>query len=226
MRWVERRLIPWLERRYRISQPGLRVVGPLRVGVTDDRSLLERALAFRREQNLLRASYLEDSVQLGVEERLRLDERSVHFVGLRDDEIVATLRATFAPFELDDLVPELRTYENREYDRYIEAGRLCTAVRLPNKGRVASQLIIRAILWAVLVERCRGCVAVCKRDKVRYLCRFGFSCIAEDVSIPRRGGAYAVIAASRTDLVWGLAAAARGKGPRASAERKRTRENP
>lgn len=203
-------------------QGSAKVLGPLYLDVDSDRAIVERALAFRRAQNLVRAPYLESIAQREVEQRLRLDERSAHFVALQGEEIVATLRMTPAPFEISEIIAE-RTLESKgDFDDYVEVGRLCTDVHLQQKARVARQITLTAILWQIERLSCRGALALCKQDKVKLFRRFGLTLVAERICIPSRGSDYCIIAGSRQDVLdalWAIASATRasdGSSPTAA----------
>ncbi|MBS1964154.1 MAG: hypothetical protein JST04_18220 [Bdellovibrionales bacterium] len=174
----------------------VRFVGPILADSPD----YERVMKFRADQNRLRAPYLEDDVQLEIERRLRLDERSLHFVLERSGEIAASVRVTPPPFEFSALSPIL---ENRaeEFAGYYEFGRLCTDVALGRKAIYAGLLVIKAAQHVFLHEMASGIVGVCRAERVSYMKKLGLNVDGEPAFVPSRQAAYRVIHGSKDHLI-------------------------
>ena len=174
----------------------IRFVGP----VSANSPAFDEILRFRLEQNHRSAPHLEDPVQLEIERRLQIDERSLHFSLERNGRIVACVRATPAPYELSELSPKFAEHA-RGYPGYFEFGRLCTDASLKRRGFYAGILTVKAARVVFMEEDGAGIIAVCRPNRVAYMEKLGLEAGAEAVTVPARRSEYRLMAASRDRLL-------------------------
>lgn len=177
------------------------LVGPLFWVNGDDRKIILDVQKFRREQNAVRAPYLDAPAQLRIENELQIDERSAHFVAFKQNEVVACIRLTPGPFEMERLSPFLKE-RAQDFKDYYEFSRLCTQLTLKSKGSVACLMLLKSGLWLFSESKARGIVGICKQERVRYMSRFGLVERNSDLSIEGRGDGYAVISGSKFEIIF------------------------
>jgi hypothetical protein len=199
--FLREQLTIFLAKQYIEMNTKIVIHGPCRLDDGKNADLVRRAISFRRQQNIVRAQYLEDMKQENIESRLQLDRRSTHFIATMNNRIIACVRLTPAPFEMSLLNPTLQQYQAQRYQGYFEFGRLCTDVNLTNKGEVAKYLLIKAGLWAMSAPRSRGLVGICKENKVRFMQKFGLNPIERNLDIIGREGSYTLIGAEREQIM-------------------------
>ena len=174
----------------------VKVLGPIPVNSAN----YHRVLAFRALQNQLRAPYLEEKHQVEIENKLLIDERSLHFALERAGQIVACVRLTPLPFEFSALAT---SFEERssEFENYFEFGRLCTDSSLDRKGFHAGILVVKAAHHLFMKEKAKGVVGICKTDRVSYMQKLGMRIDPEAVRINARQSDYHLIHASKDELL-------------------------
>ncbi len=181
----------WLKR---ISK--VKVTGPLLFGSNDYLRMME----FRSAQNQLRAPYLEEKHQAEIEARLKIDERSLHFILEKDGEIAVCVRLTPLPFEFSALSPDFEK-KVQGFDNYLEFGRLCTAHHLERKGFYAGILVVKAAHYVFSNHLAKGFVGICKSNLVPYMKKLGLQVDATSIRLPERKNDYHLLHATRDELV-------------------------
>ena len=181
-------------------QKDVELKGPLFLNRLEDRSLILKALVFRSEQNLKRAPWLESPEQHEIENSLNIDQRSAHFIALKNNEVLISLRLTPGPFELSAVAPEI-AFREQTHASYWEFGRLCTSLSLRNKGFLARFLLIRAGLWLFSQTDAKGIVAICQENKQRYMSKFALYKEGDSFMIPSRNARYCFISAPREKII-------------------------
>jgi hypothetical protein len=182
------------------AEKGIELHGPLFLSEKKNQALILKAIEFRTVQNLKRAPYLETNFQLELENRLSLDQRSAHFVATRGDQIVVCLRLTPGPFELSSLSKSLEDKE-LTHENFWEFSRLCTDIKLAQKGKVARLLLIKAGLWLFSQTKAKGIIGICKADKLRYMSKFALHQEGEATTLNHREGKYCFISAPREKIL-------------------------
>lgn len=146
----------------------IQVVGPFSVDLVPT-TFMWRLLEFRHRQYREQQPYLLSEEQQQLESRLRLDARSTHFVAMQGEEIVAALRVTSSPFELTELVPELKEVVPA-LAGFAEFSRLIHDKSV--RGVLGVRLMGEACLWAV-DQGFEGIVGLCQHGPRQLFERYG-----------------------------------------------------
>jgi hypothetical protein len=170
--------------------------GPLFWSNPSHQAILQEMVRFRTQENITHAPHLETPAQHLIEQSLRLDERSVHFVATAQNQVTASLRLTPAPFEISLLCPDVKPNEN-----YFEFSRLCTFRDSKDRALVTRMLLIRAGLWLFSSTKAQGIVALCKDLTAVFMRRFGMKEVKKDIHIEGRGEGYVLMSASRSEIM-------------------------
>lgn len=178
-----------------------RFVGPLSVSTVPD-TFRAQLHAFRIQQYQQQTPYLLSEEQQRLEARMQLDERSTHFVALRGEQLLATLRVTPFPFELAELTPEL-AQAALPFIRFAEFSRL-VCEQSARGALLGTRLMGEACLWA-LEQGFEGVIALCKQDRRPLFERYGLSPQADRTfRVPsREHGAYSLMAGRWPDIITG-----------------------
>ncbi len=183
------------------KEKGIKLEGPLFYQNSLDRVMIEKAIHFRTTQNLIRAPHLEDDFQQKIESELQIDQRSAHFIALKNNEIVICLRLTPGPFELSALSDDLKEVES-SHKGFWEFSRLCTDIKLPVKGKVAKLLLIKGGLWLFSETKARGIIAICQENKVKFMSKFALYPEKSKISLNHRSGHYTLLSAPRQAILF------------------------
>lgn len=178
-----------------------RFVGPLSTSTVPE-AFQAQLHAFRVRQYEQQTPYLLGEEQRRLEERMQLDERSTHFVALRGEQLLATLRVTPFPFELGELTPELAQVAP-PFLRFAEFSRL-VCESSARGALLGTRLMGEACLWAQ-AQGFEGVIALCKPDRRPLFERYGLSPQAgRTFHIPsREEGAYSLMAGRWPDILEG-----------------------
>jgi GNAT superfamily N-acetyltransferase len=134
-----------------------------------------------------------------------LDARSFVYAARSDGRIVATLRATPAPFEIDRHVPRdrLRAAIGDELERYVEVSRMLADPRFASRG-IASAMVSFGGVDMMLNTPYRGYLAYIRLAGARPEARLAGASTVLKFQIPSRGDhEYAVVAgAISVDALW------------------------
>lgn len=173
------------------------VVGPF---PGTDEALLQRVLEFRSVQYRAKRQYLHAAEQQDLERRLRLDERSQHFVAQFGDRIVGSVRLTPSLFEFSALAPSLAA-EAEAFATYVELSRLAVDP-VGGRQRVTTSLLVAACHWA-RASHYSGVVALCRRASRVIFERYGLGATSQSPHfIPWRGSEpYALMAGGWPELI-------------------------
>jgi predicted N-acetyltransferase YhbS len=173
------------------------VIGPFS---GTDEALLGRVLDFRSIRYRTKRQYLHAAEQLDIERRLRLDERSQHFVAQCGDRIVGSVRLTPPPFEFSALAPSL-VAEAEAFATYVELSRLVVDP-VAGRQKVTASLLVAACHWARAANY-PGVVALCRRASRVIFERYGLSATSRSPHfIPWRGSEpYALMAGAWPELI-------------------------
>ncbi len=182
---------------------GVRIDGPFHGDSLVTSGILDQIIDFRNYQYASNHQHLINNGQYLIEKKMRIDERSFHFVAFAGDHIVGCVRLTPAPFELSSLHPEVKKLNHKyEYGGYLEISRLiCASDRLP-RSRVGERLLLSAGKWALVSNRRKGLFAITRGNNHRKFSKYGF-CIQNDqpFSVATRAGAgYNIISATFRDI--------------------------
>jgi predicted GNAT family N-acyltransferase len=147
---------------------------------------LSEIQAFRHQQYERISPYLLTPEQEEIEAQLQLDERSYHFVAVRDEEIVGTVRVTQRPFEFSTLTPELSEMSDKFGPEYWEMGRLVIDSSV-NGAFSGEKLLFGAARWLCMKTDVHGFLLICKQKRKRYFEYYGLEPIADKLfEIPQR----------------------------------------
>jgi hypothetical protein len=127
-------------------------------------------------QRLAGLHHLQDALQLGIERRLRIDERSVHCCLYRLGQPVAVVRLLPAPFEAGELHPGLGRLA-ADFGSHLDFARLVASPDDPDPRRVPL-LLAHASRWAWL-EGFDGTMALARAPQRRLYQRFGMGAVSE-----------------------------------------------
>lgn len=184
-----------------IPKHEVRFVGPLSASTFTD-AFREQLRAFRVEQYRQQTPYLLSEEQQRLEERMLLDERSTHFVALRGERLLATLRVTPFPFELAELSPAL-AQAAPPFIRFAEFSRL-VCEHSARGALLGSRLMGEACLWA-LEQGFEGVIALCKQQRRPLFERYGLSAQADRTFLvpSREAESYSLMAGRWADILEG-----------------------
>lgn len=173
------------------------VVGPI-AGNRLDSELLEKLIQFRKEN--ADHQFLVNDYQLELERRLKIDERSFHFIAIQDGQIRGALRATPGPFELSALTPELASVADG-YDQYLEVSRMVLDAE-GRKGWLGLLLCYAVVRWGS-TSKWDGMIALCRRANANRFSFLGFQSRGhrEFVVPQRENGLYSFMASPWSDFV-------------------------
>lgn len=146
---------------------------------------MEKIRAFRQAQYRCIAPYLLSPFQEEIEEGLRLDQRSLHFVAVHGERIVGALRATDPPFELSALSPELHELTS-QFRGYKEISRLVVDPEWSG-AFVGEKLLLGTGRWLLAKTDVQGFVLICRENRRRYFEHYGLRPVTEGpYRIPER----------------------------------------
>jgi len=166
--------------------------------------LLYKAMEFRRANSISRAPYLYEDAQLEIEKELNIDERSFHFVVIKDGEMMGYIRLTPMPFEISSLMPR-SIISLANYHHYFEFSRFITANHVTNKRYFALLLLLKAGHWLFAKKNAGGILGICKPNRLHYFKYFNlFPQNNEPVSITNRIGEYHFILGSKQDILFAI----------------------
>jgi N-acyl-L-homoserine lactone synthetase len=166
----------------------------------DARHDLERILEFRRSQYCGRRDYLYAAEQQRIERRLRIDQRSHHFMAESGDRIVGSLRLTPGPFEFEALVPSLAAY-GATLAAHAELSRLVVE-STASRDNVTASLVVTACEWA-RAHGYSGIAALCGRGSRAIFVPYGLSPVSgSSYLIPWRGDeTYSLLVGSWPEMI-------------------------
>jgi N-acyl-L-homoserine lactone synthetase len=173
------------------------VRGPI---CADARHELERIVEFRHSQYCGRRDYLYAEEQQRIERRLRIDQRSHHFIAESGDRIVGSLRLTPGPFEFEALSPSLAAY-GTGLAAHAELSRLVVE-STASRHNVTASLVVTACEWA-RAHGYSGIAALCGRGSRAIFVQYGLSPVSgSGHRIPWRGGeTYTLMAGGWPEMI-------------------------
>lgn len=178
-----------------------RFLGPLSASTLPE-AFREQLRAFWVQQYRQQTPYLLSEEQQRLEERMQLDARSTHFVALKGEQLIATLRVTPFPFELAELTPEL-AQAALPFIRFAEFSRL-VCEQSARGALLGTRLMGEACLWA-LEQDFEGVIALCKPSRKPLFERYGLSPQeGRTFHVPsRENGTYSLMAGRWPDIIEG-----------------------
>jgi hypothetical protein len=157
-------------------------------------TVLKKELADFRNHQFQNAPYLLSDTQNEIETKLKIDNRSFHFVARKKTsyEIVGTVRLTPYPFELSELLQNSRI-NFTELKNKLEISRLVTD---PSVRDVGKKLLLFAGIHAMEQASHDGFIAICQKEKMGLFKKFGMHALNGPEKVKGRPHDYFVIASN------------------------------
>lgn len=153
--------------------------------------ILQEIKTFREKQYSDKYPYLLAPLQLQIESKLALDERSYQVIARRktNGAIIGSLRLTPFPFELTELNDQY-IWNTAEFCQKLEIGRLITDPTVRNVGK---KIMILAGIHSSENTHFEGFIGVSRSEKISYFQNFGMKVISNEIKLKGRPMNYRVI---------------------------------
>ncbi len=175
--------------------------GKVHSGLSYDEALkIEGFDEFYKKQIKDHSPYLLNNTHLEIQETLNLNKRSIYFIVTNKQEIIASVRLTPYPFELESLCSQFKD-KSKEYQDYFEISRLQINSTIKNRRVFVKFLLFETGTWLFHHSGAKGISGVCRKERVSFFSGFGMKVISEGFIKSRKGRYYFLVATHQEMLL-------------------------